>query len=105
MSKIPKNIALAKLAEEDIWSDEWEDYVHSIHQNDWTDWDEQPWNWYMERDIRTREGWHHVTINPNHKNVTVIYYLKSVDAKFKCSRNEFLIEDHQHAMMVTLKYA
>ena len=103
--KIPKNIALDQLNEEDIWSDEWEDYVYHNQQNDWTDYDEQPWAWYMERDIRTREGWHLVKISPDHKDVTVIYYLKSVGAKFKHSRNEFLIEDHQHAMMVTLKYA
>lgn len=103
--KIPKNIALDQLNEEDIWSDEWEDYVYHNQQNDWTDYDEQPWAWYMERDIRTREGWHLVKISPDHKDVTVIYYLKSVDAKFKHSRNEFLIENHQHAMMVTLKYA
>lgn len=105
MSKVPKTQALAQLHEEDIWSDEWEDCVYRSQQNDWSDYDEHPWVWYMEKSIRTGEGWHHVTINPDHKDVTVIYYLKSVGAKFKHSRNEFLIEDHQHAMMVTLKYA
>ena len=105
MSKIPKNIALAKLAEEDIWSDEWEDYVHNIQQNDWADYDEHPWAWYMERDQRKREGWYHVCVNPIHKNVTVIYWLKSQNAIFKNSRNEFLIKDSQIAMMATLQYA
>ena len=105
MSKVPKNQTLAQLHEEDIWSEEWEDYIFHMHQHDWTDYDSQPWNWYMERDIRTREGWQLVTINPQHKDVTVIYWLKSQNAKFKHSKHEFLIEDPQIAMMAALKFA
>ena len=86
-------------------SKEWWDYVNSMHPNDWTDYDEQPWTWYMERDQRLKEGWHYVKINPAHKDVTVIYYLKSLDAKFKHSKNEFLIKDEKDAIMVALKYA
>jgi hypothetical protein len=59
----------------------------------------------MEKSIRTREGWYHITINPIHKDVTVIYYLKSQNAKFKHSRNEFLIKDEKDAIMVALKFA
>jgi len=59
----------------------------------------------MERDVRLSEGWHHVTINPIHKDVTIIYYLKSLDAVFKHSKNEFLIKDEKDAMLVALKYA
>jgi hypothetical protein len=103
--KLPKNIALDQLHEEDIWSDEWEDYIHNMHQRDWADYDEHPWAWYMERDIRLHEGWHHVTVSPDHKDVTVIYYLKSQKAKFKHSKNEFLIQDEQCAIMVALKFA
>ena len=47
--KIPKNIALDKLSEEDIWSDEWEECVHRSQQNDWSEYDEHPWVWYMEK--------------------------------------------------------
>jgi len=103
--KIPKNIALDQLHEEDIWSDEWEDYVYHNQQNDWTDYDDQPWAWYMECNLRTREGWQLVTINPNHKDVTVIYWLKSQDTKFKYSKYQFLIEKAEVATMTTLKFA
>ena len=89
----------------DVYDFEWEDYIWAMEQNSWVDWNEHPWEWYMEKIKLSSEGWHHVNINPSHKNVTVIYYLKSLDAKFKHSKNEFLIQDHQHAMMVTLKYA
>lgn len=103
--KIPKEQALAQLNEEDIWSEEWEDYVFSMHQNDWTDYVEHPWTWYMEKSIRLGEGWHLVSVNPIHKDVTVIYWLKSQNAKFKHSKNEFLIFDSQLAMMAALKWA
>jgi len=105
MAKIHNTVALDKLSEENIWSEEWEDYVFNMHQNDWTDYDDHPWSWYMEKSIRLGEGWHLVKISPDHKDVTVIYYLKSVDAKFKCSRNEFLIKDEKDAIMVALKFA
>lgn len=84
---------------------EWEDYLFSLEQNDWADYDEHPWAWYMEKSVRLGDGWYLVTISPNHKDVTVIYYLKSVDAKFKHSKNEFLIKDEKDAIMVALKYA
>ena len=103
MAKIIPKIIDQELS--DVYDYEWEDYIFATEQNDWTDWDDHPWEWYMEKMKLLGDGWYHVTINPDHKNVTVIYYLKSVGAKFKHSRNEFLIEDHQHAMMVTLKYA
>lgn len=103
--KIPKEQALGQLYEENIWSEEWEDYIHNVHQNDWSDWDEHPWAWYMEKSVRLGDGWHLVTINPNHKDVTVIYWLKSQNAKFKHSKHEFLIEDAQIAMMAALKWA
>lgn len=105
MSKLPNNTALDQLHEEDIWSEDWEDYVFNMHQNDWTDYDEQPWTWYMERDVRLKEGWHLITVGRQHKDVTVIYWLKSQKAKFKHSQHEFLIEDAQIALMAALRWA
>lgn len=105
MSKVVPKMIEDQLREEFMNDGEWWDYIDKIERNDWSDYDEHPWTWYMERDQRLHEGWQLVKINPMHKDVTVIYYLKSLKAKFKHSKNEFLIEDHQHAMMVTLKYA
>jgi hypothetical protein len=106
MAKIPSTkIIEDALSEEFVDDYEYWDYVNSLEGNDWTNWDEHPWQWYMERDQRLSEGWHYVKINPAHKDVTVIYYLKSLDAKFKHSRNDFLIKDEKDAIMVALKYA
>jgi hypothetical protein len=103
--KIPKNKALEQLHEEDIWSEEWEDYISTMAQGNWTDYDHQPWSWYMERDRRLHEGWQLITVGQQYKDVTVIYWLKSQNAKFKHSKHEFLIEDSQIAMMAALKFA
>jgi hypothetical protein len=51
------------------------------------------------------QGWHSVMINPIHKNITVIHWLKSQKAVFKYSRNEFLIKEEKDAIMVALKFA
>jgi hypothetical protein len=105
MTKVNPKILEDQLREEGMYDSVWEDYISTMSQGDWTDWTEHPWEWYMERDIRIREGWHLVTVSPMHKDVTVIYYLKSQKAKFKHSKNEFLIQDEQCAIMVALKYA
>ena len=105
MKKIPTPNVQEILAQEDIWSDEWADYVHSMHPDNWTDWDEHPWAWYMEKSTRKEQGWHIVSVNPKHKDVTVIYWLKSQHAKFKHSGTEFLIEDSKIATMAILKWA
>ncbi len=103
MAKIIPKIIDQELS--DTYDYEWEDYIWSIEQNDWADYDEHPWAWYMERSVRLSDGWHLVTISPNHKDVTVIYYLKSLNAKFKHSKNEFLIKEEKDAIMVALKFA
>ena len=102
MAKVIPQIIDQEISGLDDW--EWEEYIHGMHQSDWTNWDEHPWAWYMERDVRLSEGWHHVKISPAHKDVTVIYYLKSLGAVFKHSGNEFLIKDEKDAIMVALKY-
>jgi hypothetical protein len=103
MAKVIPKIIDQELS--DVYDYEWEDYIWAMEQNSWVDWDEHPWEWYMEKSVRLGEGWHLVTISPNHKDVTVIYYLKSQNAKFKHSKNEFLIKDEKDAIMVALKYA
>lgn len=105
MAKIPATKIIEDALQEEFVNDyEWWDYANSLEQSDWTDWDEHPWQWYMEKNLRLIEGWYLVTINPMHKDVTVIYWLKSQKAKFKYSKREFLIEDSQIAMMVALKW-
>ena len=89
--------------EDDMWPDaDWDDYLLGTH--DWSNWDEHPWEWYMEKNIRITEGWIHIATNPTHKDVTVIYWLKSQDALFKYSKNEFLIKDEICATMLALKF-
>ena len=105
MAKIPATKIIEDALQEEFVNDyEWWDYANSLEQSDWTDYDEHPWQWYMERNVRLSEGWHYVKISPAHKDVTVIYWLKSQKAKFKYSKREFLIEDSQIAMMVALKW-
>jgi hypothetical protein len=103
MAKIPPKTIEQHL--DDIYPQIWEEYIFRAENNDWADYDEHPWQWYMEMSTRLSEGWHYVKINPKHKDVTVMYYLRSVDAKFKHSKNEFLIKDEKDAIMVALKYA
>jgi hypothetical protein len=106
MAKIPAaKIIEDALSEEFVDDYEYWDYVNSLERTDWSTFDEHPWAWYMERDNRLGEGWHLVTINPMHKDATVIYYLKSLGAKFKHSGNEFLIKDEKDATLVALKYS
>jgi hypothetical protein len=88
-----------------VYDYEWEDYIWAMEQNSWVDWDEHPWEWYMEKMKLLGQGWHSVMINPIHKNVTVIHWLKSQKAVFKYSRNEFLIKEEKDAIMVALKFA
>lgn len=106
MAKLPaKKIIEDALQEEFVNDYEWWDYANSLEQSDWSTFDEHPWQWYMECDVRLSEGWHYVKISSAHKDVTVIYYLKSLGAKFKHSKHEFLIKDEKDAMLVALKYA
>ena len=102
MSKIPPKTIEQHL--DDIYPQIWEEYISGA-ENGWVDYDEHPWQWYMEKCQRLSEGWHYVKISSAHKDVTVMYYLRSVDAKFKHSKHEFLIKDEKDAIMVALKYA
>jgi len=103
MSKVPMNQALEHLDQYDqeIWYDymgEREDHWDSVHAG------EMSWQWYMERDIRVREGWTYLTIHPDHKDVTVANWLKAQGAEFKYERNHFLIQDSKYATIVAMRW-
>ena len=97
------------------WNDEdtdlknviYDDFIYEYmnHHIDWSDYDEHPWEWYMEVSIRKSEGWHQIKISPAYKSVAVIVWLKSQGAVYKNSRDEFLIQDPKIATLMRLKYA
>ena len=110
MSKVPVHQVLQEQIDSDIWSADDVIWWHNEYSEDY--WDgvhsgEMSWQWYMERDIRLREGWKYVVIDPNHKNVTVINWIKEnyPDCKYKNEDNHFLIEQAEVATMVALKWA
>lgn len=105
MAKIPATKIIDEaLFEEYITDEEWWDYVNELANNDWSDFDEHPWAWYMERDIRTRDGWYELTIRPDHKNLTVAHWLTENGAEFKYDKNSFLIKDSKHATIVAMRW-
>lgn len=105
MSKLSNNTALDQLHEENIWSEEWEDYVHWMHT--WVDvvGEECSWQWYIAVDRYTREGWRHIKINPMHKDITVRNWLTEQGATYKSEHEYFLIKEEEWAMMAALKWA
>ena len=101
MSKVP--LRTIDPFEEEQAAEDYQEW-HRNNRHDWSNWDEHPWEWYMEKSIRITEGWIHIATNPKHKDVTVIHWLKSQDALFKYSKNEFLIKDEMCATMLALKF-
>ena len=57
MKQVITRIIEDTIREEFPSDEEWWDYVNSLEQSDWTDWDEHPWEWYMNRDKCKHEGW------------------------------------------------
>jgi hypothetical protein len=102
MSKVPRNQAYEHLEqyEEEMWNDI--DWPNSIFWDDESG--EMSWQWYMERDIRVREGWTYLTIHPDHKDITVANWLKAQGAEFKYERNHFLIQDSKYATIVAMRW-
>lgn len=102
MAKLPP-----KLVEQELSSpreDEWWEFTYDLEQRDWSNWDQHPWEWYMEVSIRRDEGWYHIKINPSYKYQTVVNWLKEQGAVYKHSQDEFLIKDSNVATMVALKW-
>jgi hypothetical protein len=102
MSKVP--LHTVDPFEDHGWTDEYWDWISEIEASDWSNWDEHPWQWYIEKATWQKEGWILVILNPKHKNVTAIYWLKSQKAKFKTSNNEFLLKDGMCATLFILKF-
>jgi len=105
-SKIMTPKVVDKLAEENDWPEDWWEYITAIEEaeQDWSTYDTYPWTWYMEIDIRKREGWSLMTINPIYKNITVANWLTSIGAVFKYQEDQFLIQDTKDATIAILKW-
>ena len=110
MSKVPVHQVIQERIDNDIWTDDemswWsdeyrEDYWGGVHSG------EMSWQWYMAISTLRSKGWKYVVINPNHKNVTVINWIKEnyPDCEYKNEDNHFLIEQAEVATMVALKWA
>lgn len=80
-------------------------YEYMNHHSDWSDYDEHPWEWYMEVSIRKSEGWQQIKISLEYKSAAVINWLKGQGAVYKNSLDEFLIKDPKIATLMRLKYA
>jgi hypothetical protein len=51
------------------------------------------------------QGWAHVVISSDHKNLTVANWLSDNNVEFKYEAQEFLINNPEMATMVTLRWA
>ncbi len=106
--KVPNHIIDDAMEQEDIWVDEfyelpdsyWQEYFGDLERGDMS------WQWYMEVSIRRREGWQHLIISPDYKNITVKNWLEETypNCMFKFERNHFLIKEHDVATMMALKW-
>jgi len=110
MTKIPKNQITQVIIDEDIWHEDNEAEWYIFNRN--PNWDDvvgenMSWQWYMERDIRVREGWAYVVIHPNHKVETAMNWLKEhyPDCAVKTEWQHMLISDSEAATMVALQWA
>lgn len=101
MAKIPPYILPNALDNHDYLIEE--EYMIN-HHTDWTNFDDHPWQWYMEVSIRKSEGWFHIKVNPMYKHAAVIHWLNEQEAVYRTSQLEFLIKDPQVATMASLKW-
>jgi hypothetical protein len=104
LSKVPAHQVIQEQIDSDIWQDEYEyreDYWDSVHSGEMS-W----WWWYAVSTLRSK-GWKYVVINPNHKNVTVINWIKEnyPNCEYRNQDDHFLIEQAEVATMVALKWA
>ena len=107
MNKVPKDVVINELHEDNIWDDMdewldpyWEEYWDEVTVG------EMSWQWYMEVSIRYREDWRYVIVSDTHKNITVENWIKEnyLNCTFRYERNHFLIKEHDIATMVALKW-
>lgn len=106
MTKLTRGIIIDSIEQANIWNDEWDDEMERRADEYW---DmayngDMSWKWYMN--LKQNKDWSTVVINSIHKNITVVNWLAQEypEAKFEYERNHFLIEEHDVAMMVALKW-
>lgn len=105
MKKLPKGLVIETIQQADIWLDEYDDWMEQRADEYWDQVDrDMSWQWYMK--LSQYKGWHSVIISKAHKNVTVANWLKEtyLGVGFEYEREHFLIEKHDVAMMVALKW-
>lgn len=108
MSKVHVHQVLQEQIDSDIWSADDVIWWHNEYSEDY--WDgvhsgEMSWQWYMK--LSQHKDWYHVTISPAHKNVTVANWLRTEypGAGFEYEHEHFIIEQHNIATLVALKWA
>ena len=105
MTKLHRGIVIESIEQADIWVDE-EDWMTQRADEYWdmAYSGDMSWKWYMK--LKQNKEWTTVVVGPDHKNITVVNWLTQEypEAKFEYERNHFLIEEHDIAMMVALKW-
>ena len=105
MTKLSKGIIVDSIQQANIWAEDEEDWMANRADEYWDQvYQDMPWQWYMK--LKQNKDWATVVINSDHKNITVVNWLAQEypEAKFEYERNHFLIELHDVAMMVALKW-
>ena len=106
MTKLSKGIIIDSIEQANIWTNEDEDWMSQRAEEYWDQvYQDMPWQWYMK--LKQHKDWATVVINSEHKNITVVNWLvqEYPDAKFEYERQHFLIEQHDIATMVALKWS
>lgn len=106
MTKIPKSLVIETIQQADIWLDEYDDWMERRADEYWEQVDrDMSWQWYMK--LKQHEDWATVVINKDHKRVTVANWIRETypDCNFYSEHEHFLIEQHDVAMMVALKWS
>lgn len=105
MTKLRKQDVDEEISRHDIWLDEYDDWMAHRADEYWEQVDrDMSWQWYMK--LSQHKDWHSVIISKVHKNTTVANWLKETypGVGFEYEREHFLIELHDVAMMVALKW-
>lgn len=107
MSKIPKSVVVDEIVESDIWDWEHTDLQKTILADlgrEFQDSMDRSWHWYVRVDRYKLQGWSHITINSDHKNLTVANWLTANNAEFYYEGQEFLIKESDVAIITALRW-
>ena len=107
MTRIPKLKVLNELHEDDIWTDDSEEWPEEYWEMYWAEQHagEMSWQWYMK--LVQHKDWYHVVIDPAHKNATVANWILTEyfgECQYEYERNHFIIEREDVATLVALKW-